>query len=73
MLMTQEYETWWRETGQFLEPIGDIKDERILALVKRCGQSIWYQANRTTIEDLEDEIETLKTEIEKLEKELKPA
>lgn len=68
MLMTQEYETWWREHGQFLEPMGDIKDERILAFVKRCGQSIWYQANEVEVGELRDTIAELREELKELGK-----
>lgn len=37
---TSDYERYWREEGQFLEPSGNLSSEA-LELAKRVGAAVW--------------------------------
>lgn len=41
-ILTQDYQKWWRDAGQFLEPADAMSnDPRGLELLKSWGQSLW--------------------------------
>ena len=48
MIYTSEFETWWRDTGQFLEPAGDMGSQG-LEFLKPFAQSMYTELEKETL------------------------
>lgn len=70
MTTTQEYETWWRDSGQFLQPADAMSnDPNGLALLKSWGQSLWEMklpAEEEAIENAQESADAANAFEEKL-------
>lgn len=77
MTYKQDYERWFRETGQFVEPAGDLKDLGKLDLLKAWGQSVYgvfdemvaeakkeSETATSNAEDADENLRDFKTRIE---------
>lgn len=63
--MTQEYELWFRDVGQFLPPCDGLHDAEKLEPFKRFGWECWREAVQPAKSDhaaLKDGIETVLAE-----------
>lgn len=64
MTITQEHDTWFRETGQFLEPAGQISSPELLDLLRRHSQSVREELEHENKEAIEKAVEQEKEECE---------